>query len=324
MRRKWIWDGKGEARGHSALPVLFLISGLFIPHGSAWTQQEEPFRIAVKVDLVVLQATVRDRKGHAVAGLEKDNFSVYEDGELQSIHLFQHEDTPVSIGLLVDHSGSMQEKLDDVTAAARAFVTASNPDDQMFVVNFNESVRLGLPAAKPFSSSAAELGAAIGNAPAMGLTALYDALLNGLRMLEKGKLERKVLVVISDGGDNASRATLDQVLRAAEQSNAAIYTIGIFDPDDPDRNPKVLRRLARETGGEAFFPSALPETVEICRRIAREVRNQYVLGYIAGELSSRNARPGTYHAIRVTAHSKQHGKLSVRTRAGYRIGDLAK
>jgi len=278
---------------------------------------QENFRISVEVDLVVLQATVRDRAGHTVAGLGEHDFEVYDNGALQPIRLFRHEDTPVTIALVVDHSGSMREKLRQVTSAAQAFVQSSNPGDQMFVVNFNEKVSLGLAGAMRFSSSAAELGSAIGDAPPAGMTALYDAVVKALQGLQKGQWDKKVLIVISDGGDNASEASLDRVLKMAEESNAVIYTIGVFDEADPDQNPKVLKRLAHETGGEAFFPVELSETVDICRRIARDVRDQYTIGY-----SSIDGKPGAYHKIRVTARSQQQGNLSVRTRAGYIAGGL--
>jgi VWFA-related protein len=183
----------------------------------------------------------------------------------------------------------------------------------MFVVNFNEKVSQGLPQGVRFSDSAEQLAAAVSGRPAVGTTALYDAIIDGLIRLRDGASEKKVLVVISDGGDNASRAPLDRVLKMAEQSNAMIYTIGIFDQDDPDGKPGVLRRLARETGGQAFFPGQITEAVEICERIAKDIRDQYTIGYS----SSSEKRDGTYHKIRLTAHSTKGGKLSVRTRAGY-------
>jgi len=278
-------------------------------------RDQDDLQFSTEVDLVVLQATVRDRAGHSVPGLGEHDFEVYQDGTLQPIRLFRHEDTPVTIGLVVDHSGSMREKLGEVTAAARTFVRASNPGDQMFVVNFNEDVSLGLPVGMRFSNSADELGTAIWAAPAVGRTALYDAVVEALQSLQKGDRDKKALIVISDGGDNASKSSLDRVLKMAEESSAVIYTIGVFSEDDPDQNPRVLRRLAHETGGEAFFPSKPSETVAICERIARAVREQYTIGY-----SSMNGKPGAYHAIRVTARSKDHGKLSVRTRAGYIAG----
>jgi len=165
-----------------------------------------------------------------------------------------------------------------------------------------------------FSDSVEQLGAAVWRQPAIGATALYDAIIEGLTRLQEGAREKKVLIVISDGGDNASKASLDRVLKMAEQSNAMIYTIGIFEADDPDGNPGVLRRLAHQTGGQAFFPEQTTEAVEICERIAKDIRDQYTIGYS----SAREKRDGTYHRIRVTAHSTKGGKLSVRTRAGYR------
>ncbi len=165
----------------------------------------------------------------------------------------------------------------------------------------------------PFSDNVQQLRVAIWRAPAIGTTALYDAIIEALRRLREGASDKKVLIVISDGADNASKANLDRVLKTAEQSSAMIYAIGIFDSGDPDANPKVLRHLAHETGGEAFFPEQLKESVEICERIARDIRDQYTIGY-----SSANAkRDGVYHKVRVTARVHGNGKLSVRTRAGY-------
>jgi Ca-activated chloride channel family protein len=300
----------------SAAFVLFVAAGCFAaaqskPPGAA--RQPEEFRISVDVSLVVLQATVRDHEGHVVPDLGRQDFEVFEDGRPQSIHLFRHEDTPVTVGLVIDHSGSMSHKLGDVTAAARAFVKSSNSHDQMFVVDFNETVSLGLPSGTDFSDNVDQLGTAIWAKPALGTTALYDAILSGLYQLGHGASDKKVLIVISDGGDNASKARLDRVLKMAEQSSAVIYTIGLFEPSDPDANPKVLRRLAQETGGQAFFPAQLSETVEICERIARDIREQYTIGYS----SSNEKRDGSYHKVRLTARAKVDGKLSVRTRAGY-------
>lgn len=313
MRRGRFQDREISTSRRLGLPVFFLIAGGFA------LAQSDIFRASVEVDLVVLHATVHDRKGHAVSGLTKEDFAVYEDEILQSIRLFRHEDTPVTVGLVVDHSGSMRGKLQEVAAAARTFVTASNPEDQMFVVNFNEKVSLGLPAGVSFSNNAEQLGSAIGNAPAEGMTALYDAVLKGFDIVRTGEHDKKVLVIISDGGDNASQAKLDRVLAIAAELNTAIYAIGVFDPGDPDRNPRVLRRMARETGGEAFFASDLHEVVAICKRIARNLRDQYTLGY-----TSPNAKPGASHAIRVVAWPKEPGKFTVRARTGYRTGDSGK
>jgi VWFA-related protein len=303
--------------------LAFFLAASFVQGqtpGSGANADPDAFRISVDVDLVVLQATVRDRAGHTVTALKREDLTILEDGKPQTIRLFRREDTAVTVGLVVDHSGSMAEKLAEVTAAARAFVQSSNSDDRMFVVNFNEKVSLGLPAGVRFSDSAEQLGYAIWSAPAIGMTALYDATALALRRLQESTHDKKVLIVISDGGDNASKATLDQVLKLTEQSNATIYTIGIFEPDDPDKNPTVLRRLAKESGGEAFFPVQLSETVEICKLIARDIRDQYTIGYS----STSGKRDGVYHKIRVSAqdpaHNKESGKLFVRTRAGYSTG----
>ncbi len=273
---------------------------------------QEAFRISVDVDWVMLQATVRGRGARSVTTLRQQDFEVFEDGRPQEIRLFRKEDTPVTVGLIIDHSGSMREKLADVTSGARAFVRSSNSNDQMFVVNFNERVSLGLPVGMHFSDSAEQLGDAIWASDARGMTALYDAVIEGLARLQKGKSDKKVLLIISDGGDNASKAGLDRVLKLAEHSNATIYAIGIFDTDDSDKNPKVLNRLARESGGEAFFPHQISETVQICERIARDIRDQYTIGYL-----STNNKDGTYHRIRLAAKAQGAEKLSVRTRAGY-------
>ncbi|HEY3827086.1 MAG TPA: VWA domain-containing protein [Bryobacteraceae bacterium] len=273
----------------------------------------QPFQISVNVDLVVLQATVRDRNGRFVSDLHEKDFDVYEDGVRQSIRLFRHEDVPVTVGLVIDHSTSMSPKLTEVVTAARTFTRSSNPEDELFVVNFNEKVTLGLPAETRFTNDADALERAISRKPALGQTALYDATIKALGQLQTGGPEKKVLIVISDGGDNASVLHLPEVLREAALSSAVVYTIGIFDEEDPDRNPNVLRRLARATGGEAFFPSQLNEVVAICERIARDIRNQYTIGYI----SNGHAPPGAQRAIRMAAHAAGDGKLSVRTRSSY-------
>jgi VWFA-related protein len=266
----------------------------------------------VDVALVVLHATVSDRQGGFVSDLGERDFEVYEDGVPQSIRLFSNEDVPVTVGLVVDHSTSMGPKLAEVTAAARAFVRSSNRDDEMFVVNFNERVSLGLPGAIRFTDSTAELGDAIAAAPTGGQTALYDAIAKGLDELQAGSRDKKVLIAVSDGGDNVSAHSLAEVMKLAGQSSAVIYTVGIFEEEDPDRNPGVLKHLAQATGGEAFFPGRIGEVLAICERIARDIRHQYTIGYVPINL----AHDGAYHAIRVLARAQGH-KLSVRTRTGY-------
>jgi VWFA-related protein len=270
----------------------------------------------VDVALVVLHATVTDRQGSLVTNLGERDFEVYENGIPQNVRLFKNEDVPVTVGLVIDHSASMGPKLAEVIAAARTFAQSSNPEDEMFVVNFHEIASLGLPTGMRFTHSIAELQPAIMNPPTEGQTALYDAVAMGLEHLQAGSRDKKVLLVISDGGDNASRRSLDQVMKLAAQSSAVIYTVGLFDEQDPDRNPDVLKRLAKTTGGEAFLPGETGDVVAICERIARDIRHQYTIGYVP----SNPARDGSYRAIRVLARTKDQGKLSVRTRTGYLAG----
>ena len=281
--------------------------------------EQAPYRLSVDVNLVVLNATVQDRKGQSVGGLQEGNFEVYEDGVRQSIRLFRHEDLPVTVGLVVDHSGSMRRKIPLVIAAARSLVAASNPGDQVFVVNFNEHVTLGLPAATAFTSSVDELDAAILRTRATGMTALYDAVVEAEQRVQSGGHDKKVLIVISDGADNASKNQLADALRQVERSSAVVYTIGIFDGDDPDGNPGVLLQLARVTGGECFLPGKYDSLVANCQRIARDIRQQYTIGYAP----SGAARPGVYRTIRVVARAPGSGKLVVRARDGYIAGEAA-
>jgi VWFA-related protein len=296
--------------------------GLALLAGMGYAAYQNPpagqgaFRISVDVPLVVLQATVTDRQGSVVTTLGEQDFAVYENGVPQHVQLFKNEDIPVAVGLVIDHSNSMSPKLAEVTAAARSFVRLSNREDEMFVVNFNEVASLGLPKAIQFTDSTVELERAILTAHARGQTALYDAVAMGLHQLQSASRDKKVLIVVSDGGDNASQQSLDQVMKLAAQSNAVIYTVGLFDEQDPDRNRRVLIRLARATGGETFFPDQLDEVVAISERIARDIRHQYTIGYAP----SNPARDGSYRAIRMVARSTGQGKLSVRTRSGYMAG----
>jgi VWFA-related protein len=194
-----------------------------------------------------------------------------------------------------------------------AFARSSNPQDQMFVVNFNEHVSFGLPANTPFTDQTAQLQIALARFKTNGETALYDALAAALDHLKKGNRDKKVLMVVSDGGDNASKYKLGQILTMAGQSDAIIYTIGIYTEEDPDQNPNALRQLSKATGGEAFFPQSLPDVVPVCERIAHDIREQYTIAYTP----ANRKQDGAYRVIQVKATAPHHGRLSVRTRAGY-------
>lgn len=316
MRGRRRQTGELGARVALALPLMFLS----IPATAQVEERRESFEISVNVSLVVLHATVHDGRGRDVPNLRRQDFKVYEDGVAQEVRWFRREDSPTTVGLLVDHSGSMQPKLDDVTSAARLFAQSSNPKDQMFVLNFNENVVSGMPGESRFTDSPAELEAAIARAPAGGKTALYDAVAAGLNELKLGDFDKKVLVVISDGGDNSSTNTLVGVIGMAEQSNAVIYTVGMFTENDVDKNPGVLRRLAEATGGQVFLPKESGDVADICASIAWDIRNQYMVGYV----STNAKQDGTHRTVRLVAEMPGAGRLHVRTRTGYIAGGAIK
>ncbi|MGA8152154.1 MAG: VWA domain-containing protein [Terriglobales bacterium] len=304
----------------STLPYLIALVVLALPIFSQaqetttpQSRQSENYSISVNVDMVVLHATAQDRKGVLVSGLGKSDFQVYEDGVPQQIKYFSHEDIPVTVGLVIDNSGSMSQKRSDVIAAAMAFARSSNPQDQMFVVNFNEKVSFGLPGDTPFTDQVGELEVALSRITANGETALYDAVAAALEHLKKGNRDKKVLIVISDGGDNASKNNLAQILAMVGRPDVIIYSIGIFDEQDGDSNPHVLKHLAKDTGGEAFFPASLKDLAPICERIARDIRNQYTIAYVP----SNRKRDGSYRVIQVKASAPGRGYWLVRTRTGY-------
>jgi Ca-activated chloride channel family protein len=267
----------------------------------------------VDVNLVVLHVVVADHKGGFIRDLPESAFRVYEDGVLQKIKLFRNEDVPVAVGLVVDNSGSMQRKLPEVVAAALSFARSSNPEDQMFVVNFNEQVSMGLPSSEPFTSNPAELENVLQRIIARGQTALYDAVAAALVHVRESPLQKKVLIVVSDGGDNASNLRFPQLLTMVQQSEAIVYTIGIFDEYDRDRNPGVLKQLARISGGEAFFPQEAADTTDVLHAVSRDIRNQYTIGYVP----SNEKRDGAFRSVRVKVIAPHAGRFTVRTRKGY-------
>ena len=296
-----------------ALLVLIALPAVLRAQDSSPSPGADEYTINVDVNMVVLRVTAQDHKGALVSGLNKADFQIYEDGVLQQTKYFSHEDLPVTVGLVIDNSGSMTPKRADVIAAALAFARSSNPLDQMFVVKFNEKVSFGLPANTPFTDQVPQLQVALSRISSSGETALYDAVVAALDHLKKGTRDKKVLIVISDGGDNASKHKLKEITALAGQPDAIIYTIGIFDEQDGDRNPSVLKRLAKDTGGEAFLPQSLKDVAPICEQIAHDIRNQYTLAYVP----ANRKRDGSYRVIQVKANSRDRGHLSVRTRTGY-------
>ena len=286
------------------LPFLLLSLLGQVPRGATF---------ASRSDLVVVHVSVVDKHAGFVGGLPRDVFTVEEDGRAQPIAFFEHEDTPVNVGLVIDNSQSMAPRRDAVIAAGIAFAESSHPADEMFTLKFNERVWPGLAGGHAFTSDHAELRQALSRAGARGQTALFDAIDAALRHLDGGSQSRKILIVVSDGGDNASRTTFEQVLDGALRRDVVIYTIGLADRNDTDANPKLLRELARVTGGESFFPRKNEEIAPALERIARDIRSSYTLGYVPP--SDRPA--GMRRRIRVLVQSPQHRDVSVRARSLY-------
>jgi Ca-activated chloride channel homolog len=269
--------------------------------------------IRSEADLVVLPVTVTGRHGHFVSGLKQKDFHVYVDGKPQNIMLFMHDDAPVTAGLVIDCSGSMKENREKVLEAAKDFLGSSNPRDQIFVVNFNETADLGLPGDTPFTSNVSQLISAVETGPSEGLTALYDAIALGLRHLALGANHRKALIIISDGGDDASELNLKKTLAAVQRSSTVIYTIGIVASDQANVNPGALKKMAKDTGGQSYFPRSSDQLPGICQQIARDLREQYTIAF----LPERTPLKSGFRKIRVAVKAAGHGGLKVRTRPGY-------
>ncbi len=269
---------------------------------------------SVRTEMVVLPVTVTDTRGESVAGLTFTDFRVYDDGRLQPITLFRSGEVPLTVGLIVDHSQSMRSKLPAVNAAIAAFAVAGRADDELFVVGFNDRVLLQpLPDGKPFTSDAADLSAALDAATPAGMTALYDAVALGLRHLPAGRADRKALIVVTDGGDNASQLRYSQVRDLARASQAVIYGVGLTGAQSQEENPEALKRLCRDSGGVAYFPATQADISKAVGDIARDLRTQYTIGFTPAANSARHG----FRPVKVTAVSPVGAKLRVRTRAGY-------
>ena len=269
--------------------------------------------ISVSTELVLLPVSVTDQDGNFVPGLTRQDFQVYEDKQLQEIAFFQEQDMPVTVGLIVDHSSSMAGKLEDVAAAVSAFAHSSNPRDEMFVVDFGDSVSVELLGGKPFTNDPSELEKAVAMVSANGQTALYDAVAEGFVHLELGQWEKKALIIVSDGGDNVSRRKYSQILAMARGSGAVIYAIGLVGLRVEEENPKVLKRLCKDTGGVAFFPPKGESIIKVSEQIARDLREQYTLGYMPDESRGTDS----YRTIDVKVAAPGQEKINVRTRRGY-------
>ena len=307
------------------LPIAVVIAALPLL-GTAQEQRpaeqpppEEQQVFKAGAELVVLHVNVFNGRSDAVPNLPQNAFTIYEDGKPQDIAFFEAGDVPVTVGLVIDNSTSMLTERDLVFAGTRAFADSSHPEDQMFAIVFNERVRLGLPRSIEFTTNRLQLVASLARFTPGGKTALYDAVIAGLDQLDKGAYQKHVLVVLSDGGDNASEHSEKEMLRRVEASSALIYTIvdpDVFTPGEGNRG--VLRRLAKLSGGLAYFPKGEREVVENFMEIAGNIRRGYSIGYAPGSSSHEHDRA---HRLKVTVRVPGRSDLSVRVRNGYAESD---
>ena len=265
--------------------------------------------------LVVCHTTVVDKSGHLVTNLTQDAFTVMENGVPQSVKVFRREDVPVSMGLIIDNSGSMRDKRTKVEAAALALVRDSNPDDEVFIVNFNDEAFLDNPHGKDFTTNIKEMEEALTRIDSRGGTAMRDAIRMSIdHVKEKAHKDKKVLVVVTDGNDNSSVVSLENLVKASQQSEVLVYGVGLLGDEErreAQRAQRALKALAEATGGEVFFPKDVADVDKIAHQVARDIRNQYTIEYSP----SNTAMDGTFRQIKITA--KAPGNPTVRTRSGY-------
>ena len=277
--------------------------------------QQGPVTFSVGTHLVVCHTTVMDKQGHLITNLTKDQFTVFENGVPQEIKLFKREDVPVSMGLIIDNSGSMRDKRAKVEAASLALVKDSNPEDEVFVVNFNDEAFLDLPHGRDFTSDIKEMEEALTRIDSRGGTAMRDAIRMSIDHLkEKAHKDKKVLVAVTDGNDNSSVITLENLVKAAQQSETLIYGVGLLGDEErreAARAQRALKSLAEATGGAVFFPKDLSEVDKIAHQVAHDIRNQYTIEYSP----SNTAMDGTFRQIKITV--KAPGNPTVRSRSGY-------
>jgi len=300
-------------RNKRLLTILGITISLAL--AAVWAQDDTGLRIRVDTRLVVCHTTVVDKAGHLVTDLPQSAFAVFENGAQQPIKIFKREDIPVSLGLIIDNSGSMRTKRAGVEAASLALVKDSNPEDEVFVVNFNDEAFLDLPHEKKFTNDIKELEEALTRIDSRGGTAMRDAIRMSIDHLkENAHKDKKVLVVVTDGVDNASIISLEDLVHAAQQSEVLIYAVGLLTEEerrDARRAQRELNALAEATGGETFYPKEVSEVDRIAHQVARDVRNQYTIQYTP----TNTAMDGTFRQIKISVNAPGHP--TVRTRSGY-------
>jgi len=297
--------------------VVAWIAGLaLVVHAASGPRGRQESQPAFKAtsELVVLHVSVEDSHGRRVAGLTEDAFSVYDNHAPQPIKMFSADEVPASIGLLIDNSASMWPHRDLMVASVLAFAGMSHPDDEIFVLAFNEEVRTAWPPTVIADADRTAFRTALtDNITARGMTALYDSIVDGIGRVMSGRHTRQVILIVSDGGDNASDASLERALKLAHESDAAVYTVSLVDPQSHESDPGFLRKLSRSSGGESFMPKRPSEVSKAFEEIARDIRSSYTIAYVP----PHQAESGERRTVRVAAKSPTGKPLIVRTRDGY-------
>ncbi|HUA87746.1 MAG TPA: VWA domain-containing protein [Bryobacteraceae bacterium] len=295
----------------SSFFVFLSSSVLFLAQTPPAAAQDDIPTFKTGTNQVVLHVTVTDKKGQLITNVPESAFHVFEDGQEQKLNIFRREDVPVSMGIIIDNSGSMREKRTKVAAAAMALVKASNPQDEVFIVNFNDDVYLDCP----FTNDPKKMQEALDRIDAKGGTAMRDAISEAIDYLKQNaKKDKKVLLIVTDGNDNTSNESLEQLVRKARQSEVLIYSIGLLNEEEPreaSKAKRALKALAEASGGNVYYPKELPEIDRVVPQIAHEIRNQYILGY----LPTNTNMDGTFRKVSVLV--KGFGNPQVRTRNGY-------
>ncbi len=290
---------------------VLLLTAAFLSAQAPPPPAQDDVTFRSDTNLVPLNVTVLDKSGKMVTNIPQSAFHVYENGVEQQIKIFKREDVPVSMGIIIDNSGSMRDKRSKVAAAALALVKASNPQDEVFIVNFNDDAYLDCP----FTNDIKKLEEALDKIDSKGGTAMRDAISMSIDYLkDKGKKDKKVLLVVTDGNDNTSNMSLEQLVRKSQQSEVLVYSIGLLSEEEKreaSKAKRALKALAESSGALDYYPKDLAEVDTITPRIAHEIRNQYVVAYAP----SNTAFDGTYRKINVKITG--YGNPIVRTRAGY-------
>ena len=291
--------------------LILALCGLMLPWLRAADTPDQAAVFRTDTRLVVLHATVVDKSGHLVTNLPETAFQVYENGVQQHIKIFKREDIPVSMGLIIDNSGSMRDKRAKVEAAALALVKDSNRQDEVFIVNFNDEAFLD----KDFTNDIKDLQEGLARIDSRGGTAMRDAIRMSIDHLkEKAKKDKKVLVVVTDGNDNSSLISLENLVKTSQDSGVLIYTVGLLSEEErreAKRAKRAMEALSEATGGEAYFPKEVTDVDRIAHQVAHNIRNQYTIAYTPTNV----ALDGSFRQIKVVASAPN--RPVVRTRTGY-------